>query len=304
MAILPQTSPAPDPITIFMSQSTSPSNSEPPAATPYPPPPTGPDNAVRNQQPLSSAQMQLLKPLPALFPHPKLRLEVRDLGHPGSSIFLGSIDASSLLSTAVSHVQALLYNAPGDAATHCPPTRSVTLILRPMDGVAYTTGTELDADHKEIHFSLDYVHSARGGRAAAEITGVVVHELVHCYQWNALGSCPSGLVEGVADWVRLSCGLSPPHWKRELDGRWDRGYQHTAYFLQYLEERFGHGTVRRLNEKLRLEKYHEKPFWTELLGRPVSQLWEDYVGHGKMRNGTAISQSSRVATVNEATQTT
>src|SRR5438105_2034623 len=59
---------------------------------------------------------------------------------------------------------------------------------------------------------------------------------------------------------------------------WDRGYQHTAYFLQYLEGRFGEGTVRRVNEKLRLHKYHAKPFWTELLGRPVEQLYHDYCG--------------------------
>lgn len=64
--------------------------------------------------------------------------------------------------------------------------------------------------------------------------------------------------------------------RRFLD--WDRGYQHTAYFLQYLENRFGEGTIRRVNEKLRLHKYHAKSFWTELLGRPVEQLYGDYCG--------------------------
>jgi hypothetical protein len=43
-----------------------------------------------------------------------------------------------------------------------------------------------------------------------------------------------------------------------------------------LEKRFGKGTIRRLNEKLRIQKYEEKPFWTELVGRPVEQLWGDY----------------------------
>jgi hypothetical protein len=41
---------------------------------------------------------------------------------------------------------------------------------------------------------------------------------VHCYQWDAEGTCPGGLIEGVADWVRLNCDLSPPHWKKEVDG--------------------------------------------------------------------------------------
>jgi hypothetical protein len=76
--------------------------------------------------------------------------------------------------------------------------------------------------------------------------------------------------------VRLHCLLSPPHWKRDSNGKWDAGYQQTAYFLDYLEERFGKGTIRRLNEKLRIQRYEEKPFWTELVGRPVEQLWGDY----------------------------
>jgi hypothetical protein len=41
---------------------------------------------------------------------------------------------------------------------------------------------------------------------------------VHCLQWDAHKTCPGGLIEGVADWVRLNCDLSPPHWKRETDG--------------------------------------------------------------------------------------
>jgi Peptidase of plants and bacteria len=84
------------------------------------------------------------------------------------------------------------------------------------------------------------------------------------------------LIEGIADWVRLNADLSPPHWKKEATGNWDAGYQHTGYFLEYLEKRFGKGTVRRMNEKLRIQKYEEKRFWTELLGRPVEQLWRDY----------------------------
>jgi len=146
-----------------------------------------------------------------------------------------------------------------------------------MPGVAYTTGSEIDEDHKEIHFSLDYIHSAvSNARKTEEIMGVLTHEMVHCYQYNALGTCPSGLIEGVADWVRLNSQLSPPHWKKEASGKWDAGYQHTGYFLDYLEKRFGQGLICRLNEKLRIERYEEKRFWTELCGRPVEQLWGDY----------------------------
>jgi hypothetical protein len=146
-----------------------------------------------------------------------------------------------------------------------------------MSGVAYTTGSELDSDHKEIHFSVDYISNIHPiSRRTDEIHGVLTHELVHCFQYNGHGTCPGGLIEGIADWVRLHCLLSPPHWKQDGNGKWDAGYQQTAYFLDYLEERFGKGTIQRLNEKLRIEKYEEKPFWTELIGRPVEQLWGDY----------------------------
>lgn len=145
-----------------------------------------------------------------------------------------------------------------------------------MPGVAYTTGTDLDPDHKEIHFSLDYISSIASSRVPHEILGVLTHEMVHCYQYNGFGSCPGGLIEGVADWVRLNSDLSPPHWKKEATGSWDAGYQHTGYFLEYLEQRFGEGLVRRLNEKLRIGRYEGKRFWTELCGGTVEQLWGDY----------------------------
>ncbi|KAI1855882.1 hypothetical protein JX265_012145 [Neoarthrinium moseri] len=213
---------------------------------------------------------------PRVFPVPKLRLEIRDLNHAGAGIFLHAINAASVFAACVQDVLQKLYVSPAHPHLRSPPTRSVTLILRDMGGVAYTTGTDLDDDHKEIHLSLRYVAGLPKERHTHEITGVLTHELVHCYQWTGQGQAPGGLIEGIADWVRLRCELAPPHWKRETGGRWDGGYQHTAYFLAYLEGRFGEDTVRRVNESLRTTKYEEKRFWTELLGRPVEQLWEDY----------------------------
>ncbi|KAF2456130.1 hypothetical protein BDY21DRAFT_260133, partial [Lineolata rhizophorae] len=163
-----------------------------------------------------------------------------------------------------------------------PQTRSVTLVLRPMPGVAYTTGISLDNDHKEIHLSTDYLcdlsppHSPT--RYRAEIVGVLQHELVHCYQFSA-SRCPGGLIEGVADWVRLEAGLAPPHWSkgRRKDGPWDAGYSRTAFFLEWVEGKFGVGSVARLNERLGDGKeYEEEGFWKGLFGKKVEELWEEY----------------------------
>ena len=216
-----------------------------------------------------------------LEPRPVLRIHLNDISHSGTSSFLSLVDASRLLSNATNHVLRLLYEP--CAGSKVPPTRSVTLILRPMDGVAYTTGLQLDALHKEIHFSVEWIqkYSSEPERCRAEIIGVVTHEIVHCYQYNALGTAPSGLIEGIADYVRLKAGLAPPHWqgpKKELGEKWDSGYQKTAYFLNWLEQGYGEGTVGRINESMRTSKYDETRFWEGIFGsnHGIDVLWKEY----------------------------
>jgi len=77
------------------------------------------------------------------------------------------------------------------------------------------------------------------------------------------------------DFVRLHEGLEPPHWKRVHAGEWDAGYQTTAYFLDWIEIRYGEGTIRELNEWMKERKYHRRVF-KELTGRPVRKLWKIY----------------------------
>ncbi|KAI4869384.1 BSP-domain-containing protein [Hypoxylon rubiginosum] len=289
MPLPPNTTPAPKPV--FMPGMSHRTEAPPPAAPtssaiPVPPPKEDeiPDQPTETKADKETSSIEL----------PRLRLHIQDIAHEGSSVFLSAVNASTVLRSSIQaidkHLYSSLFTSPASTSTstptstsafprrpHPPPTRSVTLILRDMDGVAYTTGSDLDSDHKEIHFSLRYIKSiAPPSRRTAEIAGVVTHELVHCYQWNGKGAAPGGLIEGVADWVRLQCDLAPPHWRREVAGKWDAGYQHTAYLLQYLEDRFGEGTVRKINDKLRRDKYEEKAFWTELLGRPIEQLFDDY----------------------------
>lgn len=207
---------------------------------------------------------------------PALQLQIQDLKHPGATRFLKAVNATDSLTTGTLNLLKLLYHKPSDPETTVPPTSSVTLILENMPGVAYTVGSGADNNIKEIHFSLPYIAQINPSRIAEEIDGVITHELVHCFQYNGHGAAPGGLIEGIADWVRLHCNLSPPHWKQEITETWDAGYQHTAYFLEYLEQRFGHGTVRRINEKLRGSRYHEHDFWMGLLGQEVEELFAEY----------------------------
>jgi len=231
---------------------------------------------------------------------PLLRLEIRDLSEEGAGSFLSLLDCSTVVQDAVNGVLDLLYSP----HSHIPPTRSVTLILRSMPGVAYTTGKDLDDDHKEIHFSTDYIAGIPKDRRKTEMLGVLRHEMVHCWQWAAKGTCPSGLIEGIADWVRLRSGLVPPHWKREWDGDWDAGYQHTGYFLDYLEDRFGDGTVMRINEHLRDKEYNEDSFWMECCHHDIKTLWKDYGKKMDSEHGTPTKDATEDAAKAEPTRST
>jgi hypothetical protein len=132
MTVRPQVSQAPKPSAVFTPPTSSADNGPAPSAVPIP---------DRTAESVDTPADPTSKPGKGdTFPHPKLRLEVRDLDHPGSSKFLSSINVSTVFSAAVQNVQRLLYRSPSEHHTTCPPTRSVTLILRDMGGVAYTTG--------------------------------------------------------------------------------------------------------------------------------------------------------------------
>ena len=249
-------------------------------------------------------------------PKPKFRLHLDDLRHPGTRSFLAVVpDPLLTLETALQAIVKHLYTASQDGTSPpsfvplIPPTQSVTLIIHDFDGLAYTTGNGSD---KEIHISLNYIQSRAASQdPAGELEGVITHELVHCYQHtrptsdqqraseeNIIRDPPGGLIEGIADFVRLKSGLSPPHWKRpyssdERPAKWDQGYQHTAYFLAWLEDvRAGIGSIGVVNDRLlrvgyvvestkyvALQGDGEVPresFWHAIFGVGVLQLWQEY----------------------------
>ncbi|KAL0384267.1 UNVERIFIED_CONTAM: Basic secretory protease [Sesamum radiatum] len=143
----------------------------------------------------------------------------------------------------------------------------VSLFIDDMDGVAY-------ASNNEIHVSARYIQGYTGD-VKTEFTGVVYHEMTHIWQWNGNGQAPGGLIEGIADFVRLKAGYAPSHWVKPGQGdRWDQGYDVTARFLDYCDG-LGSGTfVAELNKKMR-DGYSDG-FFQELLGKSVNELWTDY----------------------------
>lgn len=198
---------------------------------------------------------------------PNFELRVEDLSHPGTRIFFANVNPEEALREAVVSVCSWLYTLQ-DVPLN---VQNVRLVLRNMPGVAYTTGSYT---HKEIHFALSHIENS-ATRARDEIRGVLTHEMVHCFQYNSKGTCPGGLIEGIADWVRLNAGLGPPHWTEGRGRKWDAGYESTAYFLSWIEAQSGRGTIRNLNLGLEDRQYSDAVF-QDLTGSSIQDLWRLY----------------------------
>ncbi|KAG8806804.1 hypothetical protein FRC17_004806, partial [Serendipita sp. 399] len=240
----------------------------PPTTTAIPPWVSTPDNRDTNDQ---RQQAPIPVPVPPVDwpPIPKLLLSIEDMACPGAVRFMKLQDPAAFLQSCVLAIFELLFtekSAPKNV-------RSIKLILRPMDGVAYTTGSRLDDDHKEIHFNTNYIAGISPERTISEIKGVILHEMVHCFQCSGQG-CPGGLIEGIADFVRLRGGHVPPHWKRSSDGNWDSGYERTGYFLDWVDTKYGGHAIRKLNESM--EETYDEEIWKKLTGHSVDHLWQAY----------------------------
>ncbi|KAF8024282.1 hypothetical protein BT93_F1470 [Corymbia citriodora subsp. variegata] len=126
----------------------------------------------------------------------------------------------------------------------------VSMFLENMDGVAYTI-------NDEIHVSATYL-GGFSGDVKREFTGVLHNEMTR------------GLIEGIADFVRLRSGYVPGHWVRPGQGdRWDQGYDVTAHFLDYCNG-LRKGFVAKLNKKMRTG--YSNNYFVDLLGKSVDQL--------------------------------
>lgn len=124
-----------------------------------------------------------------------------------------------------------------------------------------------------IRLNVDYLQHYRGD-IQEEFAGVMYHEMTRVLQWTGNGTAPRGLINGIADYVRLKGGHTSKSWPMKGSGsRWDDGFAITAYFLEYCND-LKPGFVANLNALMK-DSYSEA-FFVQLLGKSVHQLWGDY----------------------------
>ena len=152
-----------------------------------------------------------------------------------------------------------------------------------MDGVAHTI--EVEKGHKKISFSASYFdhiyttspEQSKDWLLRKEIMGVTIHELVHVFQFNGKnGNADAGLIEGIADYVRLKAKLSPAHWSPSPAQKWNQGYDKTAYFLEWIETHTTPNFVERLNLTLKDTAWNEN-LVKQITGISVDDLWNKYI---------------------------
>ena len=114
---------------------------------------------------------------------PAIHLRLHPITHSGSKAFIKAVpDIGSVLEDAVNTCWRILY----DNEPHLYPRniRSITLYIRTIGGLAYTTGNWLDGENKEIHLNAEHVERLKAERVRDEIIGILVHEMVHVWQNN------------------------------------------------------------------------------------------------------------------------
>ncbi|GAU44783.1 hypothetical protein TSUD_382810 [Trifolium subterraneum] len=188
------------------------------------------------------------------------------LSTPGGVRFRDQIGAQYATQTLDSATQFIWKVFQQNNAADRKTVQKVSLFIDDMDGVAYTS-------NNEIHLSARYVNSYSGD-LKNEITGVLYHEMTHVWQWNGNGQANGGLIEGIADYVRLKANYAPSHWVKPGQGnKWDQGYDVTARFLDYCNG-LRNGFVAELNKLMR--NGYSDQFFVQLLGKTPGQLFTDY----------------------------
>jgi hypothetical protein len=107
--------------------------------------------------------------------------------------------------------------------------------------------------------------------------------MMHIVQSYPRGQ-PGWLVEGIADYVRWKYGRDKIESGWQLPNfnpnqRFTNSYKVTARFLVWLERKIKRDIVNLLDRALRQNQYDNGKIWSQITGKNVDQLWNDYTNN-------------------------
>ncbi|MGC3960733.1 MAG: DUF1080 domain-containing protein [Verrucomicrobiota bacterium] len=184
--------------------------------------------------------------------------------------------------------------------------KAVTITFRPVNGVAFASGTRITANSDWVRRELD-----------GEAVGALVHEAVHVVQQygrrrgNSEFKHPPGwLGEGIPDYIRFFLYEPQSHgadliWlqaRRNQTLNYDGMYRITANFLNYVVEKYDHKKefITKVNAACRQGKYTDE-LWLELTGKSLAALNDEWKAATKLQ--LEAKAASGVNTLTEAEKT-
>jgi hypothetical protein len=112
---------------------------------------------------------------------------------------------------------------------------------------------------------------------------VVTHETMHLVQGYSYRGVPGWVTEGIADYVRATEGFNnvKAAWSMpdlKPDHKYTSSYRITARFFVWITQKYNKDFVKLLDNAARKRTYSDTT-WTELTGKTVDALWQEYVSN-------------------------
>ncbi len=108
--------------------------------------------------------------------------------------------------------------------------------------------------------------------------GMVIHELTHVVQDYRRGRNPGWLVEGIADYIRLT-HFEPQARRPRINpdrASYRDSYKTTAMFLEWVEKTYDKQLVNKLNKACR-ECVFAIDLFKDYTGKTVNELWGEFI---------------------------
>jgi hypothetical protein len=151
------------------------------------------------------------------------------------------------------------------------PPSHFSVTLKPVKGVAFTSGTRVVANSAWL-----------GKELKGQAIGSLVHEMAHVVQ-QFKGRNPGWLVEGSADYVRWFKYEPQSHgadivWMKtshHSSPHYNDSYRVTANFLNWIAQKYDPDIVGQMNAAMRQGKYDDG-LWKKYTGKTAPELGEEW----------------------------